>query len=572
MDSLYSSPYALLAAYLSLIPISLAIYRLYFHPLANVPGPRLAAITSFWYACQVQKGQMGTFSVALHKKYGPAVRIRPDEVSFDTKEAMQTIYSGSQWIQKGDFYYAQSMNPGKIDWRFRRHKGDDFAINGELDPERYRGHRKNIGVIYSASSVKKYSERLDAVMHRLIAKIRANDEAVCDLTDWVHFAVVECLGAMTLNWSPGFIEDTSSHGHLNLSTQWWRQSSVFGMLPSTTLIVQKWPILKPIISRLLGVNMRTPEGHVPFHPRVVSLIKQRASAFFAAIKSKPETPLLPAEPDMLSELLQQTQKKDNWKPHFATSMAAINFLAGHETTTTTAAWSLLMINSSPEVKARVQAETTEHGDDFESCKFTQACIKEAQRVHPIGGLSFPRLVPAGAPLTLHGHVLPPGTTVGVNLPAMDINPRNFGPDAAEYKPERWLESPETWRDLEKNSLAWGGGAHTCPGRNVAELILGKLITALMREFDIEVVRVPAEKERRSITYIGFGGHMLPQLGSTGDGTDGLCPGAGVKGTDDDGTDESYSVSGAKLGNGGNGAAEAKGVHAGIEAKVVEESA
>lgn len=82
----------LLAAYLLLYPISLSIYRLYFHPLAKVPGPRLAAITSLWYACQIKKSQLLLQSRELHDKYGPAVRIGPNEVQFDSKEAFQAIY------------------------------------------------------------------------------------------------------------------------------------------------------------------------------------------------------------------------------------------------------------------------------------------------------------------------------------------------------------------------------------------------------------------------------------------------------------------------------------------------
>lgn len=82
----------LLAAYLLLYHISLSIYRLYFHPLAKVPGPRLAAITSLWYAYQIKKSQLLLQSREFHAKYGPAVRIGPNEVQFDSKEAFQAIY------------------------------------------------------------------------------------------------------------------------------------------------------------------------------------------------------------------------------------------------------------------------------------------------------------------------------------------------------------------------------------------------------------------------------------------------------------------------------------------------
>jgi hypothetical protein len=52
--------------------LGLVIYRLYFHPLANFPGPKYAAVSrwhEFYYEV-IKKGQF-TFKVQeLHKQYG----------------------------------------------------------------------------------------------------------------------------------------------------------------------------------------------------------------------------------------------------------------------------------------------------------------------------------------------------------------------------------------------------------------------------------------------------------------------------------------------------------------------
>lgn len=84
------------ARLLSSLSIGLALvvvtYRLHFHPLANVPGPRWAAVSNVWDALQVRNGRVGQLAIALHQKYGDAVRVGPNEVWFNSKEAFAQIY------------------------------------------------------------------------------------------------------------------------------------------------------------------------------------------------------------------------------------------------------------------------------------------------------------------------------------------------------------------------------------------------------------------------------------------------------------------------------------------------
>lgn len=53
---------------------------------------------------------------------------------------------------------------------------------------------------------------------------------------------------------------------------------------------------------------------------------------------------------------------------------------------------------------------------------------------------------------------------------------------------------ERLRAMERCNLIWGGGGRTCPGRYLAEMIVFKVITTLLGEFDIEVVKMPEEEE------------------------------------------------------------------------------
>lgn len=52
--------------------ISKAVYRVYFHPLKNIPGPKLAAITSFYefYFNVIKRGTFIWHLEGLHEIYG----------------------------------------------------------------------------------------------------------------------------------------------------------------------------------------------------------------------------------------------------------------------------------------------------------------------------------------------------------------------------------------------------------------------------------------------------------------------------------------------------------------------
>jgi hypothetical protein len=65
--------------------IAKTIYRLYFHPLSHIPGPRLAACTSLYNAYHdvVGDGIVKMFP-EFHERYGPVVRIQPNEVHVST--------------------------------------------------------------------------------------------------------------------------------------------------------------------------------------------------------------------------------------------------------------------------------------------------------------------------------------------------------------------------------------------------------------------------------------------------------------------------------------------------------
>ncbi|KAI3064685.1 CAZyme family GT109 [Aspergillus niger] len=94
-----------------------AVRRLYFHPLAHIPGPRLAALT-WWYEFYfdvIRPGQYVFKIQELHTRYGPIIRITPDEVHVNDVGFLDTIYAPSMIRRDKYGYQLRSLRvPGGL--------------------------------------------------------------------------------------------------------------------------------------------------------------------------------------------------------------------------------------------------------------------------------------------------------------------------------------------------------------------------------------------------------------------------------------------------------------------------
>lgn len=107
-DMLPAAVYTLFtsASFLSGLFTSVVLYRLYFSPIRRFPGPRQAAVTSFYRARLATKSgiRLCTEVKAMHEKYGDYVRTGPREVSILNPNAIPILYGAKSRCRKGPWY------------------------------------------------------------------------------------------------------------------------------------------------------------------------------------------------------------------------------------------------------------------------------------------------------------------------------------------------------------------------------------------------------------------------------------------------------------------------------------
>jgi cytochrome P450 len=415
---------------------------------------------------------------------------------------------------------ATALNKPTLDWQLNAHFSDTLDLLSELDVKRYRLQRRLIGPAYLPSNIKKFEAAVDAVIQAAVSELRALNGAEVDLKEWMHIIAVECLGAVVLTWSPGYIKNRSDGGTSTQSYLGWKRKSVFGLFPAATKISFISKSFSRFFSNIWGVTFKTPNNFKPFFTVSVSAflyiapraewqltslyqsVYQKTSKRIASALREPLHPRskMNQRKDLLADLIQLHKERPEFTNTYLRRLAVTNFGAGHETMCSALTAAMAMIGSHPDVQQKVTDEVRHTADavaydNAVRLRHTQASIKEAQRLHPVISMSLSRKVPAGG-LSLHGHFFPAGTTVGCNPVSLHRNPDIFGVDADEYNPDRWLQEEDhaRVRMMERINLIWGGGARTCPGRHLAELVVFKVVPALLKDFDLKITVMPEESK------------------------------------------------------------------------------
>jgi cytochrome P450 len=171
-------------------------------------------------------------------------------------------------------------------------------------------------------------------------------------------------------------------------------------------------------------------------------------------------------------------------------------VAGHETTSTSLIWGIFLLCRNPHIQTKLRAEIHARlpslegeitASDIDGCHYLHAVCLEIFRLWSPVTLTM-RVAANDA--TLAGKFLPKGTTVILAPWAINTSTARWGPDALEFKPERWLDADGTANnrggaDSNYSFLTFLHGPRSCIGQKFAQAEFACLLAAWVGRFETE---------------------------------------------------------------------------------------
>ena len=141
----------------------------------------------------------------------------------------------------------------------------------------------------------------------------------------------------------------------------------------------------------------------------------------------------------------------------------------------------------------------------ERAHLLHATFQELLRVHAMGaGARYVR----EDTLLNNQYLLKKGMIVQMPMAIMHADPRIWGPDAGNFRPERFLKHTDTNKDSKSQSVAYrpfGGGASMCPGRHFVTLEVMALTALMVLRFDITPThgdwQIPRQRQESLATNV-----------------------------------------------------------------------
>ncbi|KAI1798728.1 cytochrome P450 [Daldinia bambusicola] len=480
-------PYAMIAL-AAIIAGVYAVYQCFFSPLARIPGPFIAKIIPTYFTYIAKRGHLHRDLANLHRKYGKVVRVAPNVLSVADPMAFREIYKAGNRFWKAESYSVlQGSRP--------------FDLAGQRNEKIHSEQRKLVARAYSMDSITYLEPQVHSVLVSLVDRLRGIRAQPIDLGYWIQLFAFDVIGAISFSKPFGYVESGDDEGiFLRLRTAmrclgWIRRSSTLFKLHQR---------LMPYVGNWLASNDR--------------------NTYFFELASKEIQARTNRDgnfKDITSQLLSVQKAKPEFNDTNIAFMMTSNVFAGSDTTSISLRAVFYLLLKHPEKYNRLMEELEskkQAGElsspvtfqEAEACPYLQAILYEALRLYPATSELLDRDVPEGG-MTIDGHYVPGGVAVGTSPWVIHRVQEIWGPDAEEFRPERWLEK-ENEGTLKRFFFSFGGGSRTCIGRHISWLEMSKLVPTLLMCFDMRLANgAELKEEHGTLLFLdGLEVHMTPR--------------------------------------------------------------
>ncbi|KAF1358688.1 cytochrome P450 [Lizonia empirigonia] len=458
------------------------VYSRTLHPLARVPGPIWPSLSRTWLMNRMYKGDCQLVQAALHKKYGPLIRIAPNELSYSSPDGVPIIYRFSEPLEKTDWYHAFRAAGLKSQVGL-------FTITNE---KKHTAYRRVIGGVYSLTDILKNEDGIDQnvtlLLNRLDGFVSRNEDV--DLGLWLEMYAYDNVGSVFFGKPFGFLETSSDYeGHIAAVYKAMPLLSFVSMAPSyaqSALLIAAAAIPSLLRAVVAVDDIRK------------TAVRETAEAMARTSHAQRH--------DLLTRLLQIVEEKGEKTGvthHEVTGEMWAAVIAGADSTAGGLRSVFYHLIKHPSVLAKLTAEidsayannTLTHPVQYSqvtTLPYLVAVCKEAARIWPSFQFVMPRYAPAQGLQLPNGFLVPAGYRVGINPYVVQRDTSLFGEDAETFRPERWLEADaDQLRKMNAAMLVFEAGTRTCTGQHLTTAEIYKIVPELLRRFTINM---PPERE------------------------------------------------------------------------------
>ncbi|KAL4964293.1 cytochrome P450 [Aspergillus stella-maris] len=414
-----------------------------FNPLRHLPGPWYTSVTGLVLRFHALNGYRSQWVDELHRKYGPVVRISPDEVDVCDYDGYREIHKISNPFIKSPWYI-----------KFRE------AVNcfTATDTQVHARKRRLLSRPFSKSSLREHWE--PTVRQLAEAAVQGiKKEAVSGPSDamkWWTSMATDVTGALV------FSEDFSM-------TKTGQKNKYIDELE----FVNKARALRLEVYGLYCALRTCTFGYFDPLTRADQYIEKR-SAEIVQRASQRELP----KANIFAGLKGGKSSDETMADREVLIESVMLIVAGSGTTAVTMTFLTWAVMANHEIQSRLVNEVAALRVDFtdaelEELPYLNAVINESLRLYGAAPFGLPRVVPM-AGFNVCGHQIPGGSIVTTQSYSLHRDGSVWAePD--KFHPERWLDESQHAKAI---FAPFGGGSRTCIGLHVAQMEL-RFATALL---------------------------------------------------------------------------------------------